>query len=247
MHYNIEMNDHLRGEDVGSVLQGLLSLAAAGSMMLSVSLDAAAPQHDAEGTLFLINRQWRVSRYYVPDAMREAEVKGQVRTLRQEAAAALEEMYAACQEEDGLQLTSISGYRSYGKQSTIYQNKLERVNGSRTRADQYVARPGASEHQLGLAMDVGQKGKSNLSAAFAKTGGGKWIRENCWRFGFILRYDEGWEDVTGYNYEPWHIRYVGKETAKAIHENEMPLENYLLLLRQERLMDMVGGSWEVQP
>lgn len=236
----------MRGECVSSILQGLISLAAAGTMMLSAPLDAAAPQNDIDGTLFLINRQWRVNRYYVPDAMREAEVKGQVRTLQQEAAAALEEMYAACKEDGGLTLTSISGYRSYGKQSTIYQNKLERVNGSKAKADQYVARPGASEHQLGLAMDVGQQGKSNLSAAFATTGGGKWIRENCWKYGFILRYDEGWEDVTGYQYEPWHIRYVGKDAARAIHENEMPLENYLLLLRQERLMDMVAGSWEVQ-
>lgn len=236
----------MRGECVNSILQGLISLAAAGTMMLSAPLDAAAPQNDIDGTLFLINRQWRANRYYVPDVMREAEVKGQVRILRQEAAAALEEMYAACKEEGGLTLTSISGYRSYGKQSTIYQNKLERVNGSKAKADQYVARPGASEHQLGLAMDVGQQGKSNLSAAFATTGGGKWIRENCWKYGFILRYDEGWEDVTGYQYEPWHIRYVGKDAARAIHENEMPLENYLLLLRQERLMDMVAGSWEVQ-
>lgn len=230
-----------------SILQGLLSLAAAGTMMLSAPLDAAAPQNDIDGTLFLVNRQWRVSKYYVPDAMREAEVKGQVRTLRQEAAAALEEMYAACQAEGGLTLTSISGYRSYSKQSTIYSNKLERVGGSKAKADEYVARPGTSEHQLGLAMDVGQKGKSNLSAAFAKTGGGKWIRENCWKYGFILRYDEGWEDVTGYQYEPWHIRYVGKEAAKAIHENEMPLEDYLLLLRESSMLEMISGRWEVQP
>lgn len=222
-----------------SFLQGLLSLAAAGTVLLSAPLDAAAPQNDIDGTLFLVNRQWRVNRYYVPDAMREAEVKGQVRTLRQDAAAALEEMYAACLEEGGLTLTSISGYRSYSKQSTIYSNKLERVGGSKAKADEYVARPGASEHQLGLAMDVGQQGKSNLSAAFAKTGGGKWIRENCWKYGFILRYDDGWEDVTGYKYEPWHVRYVGKEAARAIHENEMPLESYLLLLREERMTRML--------
>lgn len=230
-----------------SFLQALLSLAAAGTMMFSAPLDAAAPQNDIDGTLFLVNRQWRVNRYYVPDALREAQVPGQVRSLRQEAAAALEEMYAACLEEGGLTLTSISGYRSYGKQSTIYSNKLERVGGSKAKADEYVARPGASEHQLGLAMDVGQKGKSNLTAAFAKTGGGKWIRENCWKYGFILRYNDGWEDVTGYKYEPWHVRYVGKEAAQAIHDNEMPLESYLLLLREERMTRMLSGKWEVQP
>lgn len=230
-----------------SLLQGILSLAAAGTMMFSAPLDAVAPHNDINGTLFLVNRQWRVNRYYVPDAMREAEVLGQVRSLRQEAAAALEEMYAACLAESELTLTSISGYRSYSKQSTIYSNKLERVGGSRAKADEYVARPGASEHQLGLAMDVGQKGKSNLNTAFAKTGGGKWIRENCWKYGFILRYDDGWEDITGYKYEPWHVRYVGKEAALAIHENEMPLESYLLLLREDRMTKMLANRWEVQP
>lgn len=242
----MKCNDFLWGEQVSSILQGLLSLAAAGTMMLSAPLDKAAPQNDIDGTLFLANREWRMSRYYVPEGMRQAEVTGQVRTMRQEAASALEEMYAACLEESGITLTSVSGYRSYSKQSTIYQNKLERVGGSKAKADAYVARPGASEHQLGMAMDVGQKGSSNLTAAFANTGGGKWIRENCWRFGFILRYDEGWEEVTGYSYEPWHIRYVGKEVAAAIHEDEMPLETYLLLLRQETLLTMVAGDTEEQ-
>ena len=114
--------------------------------------------------------------------------------------------------------------------------------GSKAKADEYVARPGASEHQLGLAMDVGQKSKVNLTASFGSTKGGKWVRENCWRFGFILRYDEGWEDVTGYNFEPWHVRYVGLEAAAELHENPMPFETYLLGLREERLNAMMQGA-----
>jgi D-alanyl-D-alanine carboxypeptidase len=88
-------------------------------------------------------------------------------------------------------------------------------------------------------MDVGQKGRSKdtLGASFALTEGGIWLRENCWRFGFILRYDEGWEETTGCSYEPWHIRYVGLRHARAIHENPMPLEDYLQLLRTRRLTD----------
>ena len=62
------------------------------------------------------------------------------------------------------------------------------------------------------------------------------------RFGFILRYDEGWEDVTGYNFEPWHVRYVGLEAAEALHENPMPFETYLLGLREERLYAMIQGA-----
>ena len=226
---------------MGSLVNTLISLAAAGTMLLSAPLDQAAPQHDVEGTLFLVNRQWRVSQYYVPEHIRQAQVTGQVRTMREEAAAALEEMYAACTEEAGVTLTSVSGYRSYSKQNTIYQNKVRSV-GSKAKADEYVARPGASEHQLGLAMDVGQKSKVNLTASFGSTKGGKWVRENCWRFGFILRYDEGWEEVTGYQFEPWHVRYVGLETAQALHDNPMPFETYLLGLREERLLSMMGAE-----
>lgn len=227
---------------MGSILTSLLSLAAAGTMMISAPLDAAAPQHDIDGNLFLVNRQWRVSKNYIPDRMRQAEVQGQIRTMREDAAAALEEMYAACKAENSkITLTSVSGYRSYAKQSNLYNAKVKKT-GSKTKADEYVARPGASEHHLGLAMDVGQKGKVNLSEAFAKYGGGKWIRENCWKYGFILRYDEGWEDVTGYEYEPWHVRYVGKEMAAAIHEKNIPMESFMLLLREETLFDIVNGN-----
>ena len=81
---------------MGSLVNTLISLAAAGTMMLSAPLNQAAPQHDVEGTLFLVNRQWRVNQYYVPEHMRQAEVTGQVRTMREEAAAALEAMYDAC-------------------------------------------------------------------------------------------------------------------------------------------------------
>ena len=225
---------------MGSILTTLLSLAAAGTMMVSAPIDAAAPQHDIDGNLFLINRQWRVHKQFVPENMREANVPGQVRRLREDAAAALEEMYAACKAENSkITLTSVSGYRSYSKQSNIYNNKLERV-GSKSKADEYVARPGASEHQMGLAMDVSQDSDMvNLTSAFGRTRGGLWIRENCWRFGFVLRYDEGWEDVTGYEYEPWHVRYVGKEYAARLHESPMPLETFLLLHRTETMLDLL--------
>ena len=221
-----------------TLIQELLSLVAAGVMMVSTPLETAAPQNDVDGLLFLANRQWKVSKTYKPE-LRQAEVPGQVRNMRPDAAAALEEMFAACKEDIGVTLMSISGFRSYEKQSTLYSNKLKSVGGSKARADQYVARPGASEHQLGLAMDVGQSGKTHLTAGFGSTEGGKWIREHCWEYGFILRYEEEWEDITGYKYEPWHVRYVGKENAAKIYENLMPLESFLILLRTETLLDIV--------
>lgn len=221
---------------MANLLQELLSLAAAGVMLVSTPLDTAAPHNDADGLLFLTNREWRIGKTYRPE-LRTADVPGQL-SMRPDAAAALEEMFAACKEDIGVTLKAVSGFRSYEKQSTLYSNKLKKVNGSQKRADEYVARPGASEHQLGMAMDLGQTNNTSLTASFGSTKGGQWIREHCWEYGFILRYDEPWEDVTGYKYEPWHVRYVGKENAAKIYEDLMPLETYLIMLRSQSLLDL---------
>ena len=221
------------------LLGKLASILAAGSMILSGALDEAAPQHDADGLLFLVNRQYRISDAFTPDDLTEAQVPGQVREMRAEAAAALEEMYAACLEETGCQLISVSGYRSYSKQEKLYRAKLQRVNGKKELAEEYVAPPGASEHHLGLAMDIGQQSKPTLNEKFAETEGGIWARENCWRFGFILRYGEEWEDITGYKYEPWHFRYVGKDLAKEIHDAGVPFETWLTEDRVRVLQELL--------
>ena len=221
------------------LLGKLASILAAGSMILSGALDEAAPQHDADGLLFLVNRQYRISDAFMPDDLTEAQVPGQVREMRAEAAAALEEMYAACLEETGCQLISVSGYRSYSKQEKLYKAKLQRVNGKKELAEEYVAPPGASEHHLGLAMDIGQQSKPTLNEKFAETEGGIWARENCWRFGFILRYGEEWEDITGYKYEPWHFRYVGKDLAKEIHDAGVPFETWLTEYRVRVLQELL--------
>ena len=223
-------------------LSRLLSLLAAGSMMVSNSLNTLAPQHDADGLLFLVNRQYTVSEAYTPANLEISDVPGQVRRMRPAAAAALREMFLACKEETGLQLLSISGFRSYAKQEGIYKRKLRSVKKNVAKAQEYVAPPGASEHQTGLAMDVGQKNKIHLEVTFGDTEGGKWCRENCWRFGFILRYDAPWEDITGYKYEPWHFRYVGKEYAKEIHEADIPLETWLISHRVEVLRSLLSAE-----
>ena len=226
---------------MAGLLEQLMALAAAGTMMLSTSLDAAAPQNDIDGLLFLQNRQWRAGSAYIPQ-VREAQIKGRVREMRDDAATALEQMAADCKAETGEIIVSVSGYRSYQTQATIYQRKKKSVG--EKRADEYVARAGASEHQLGLAMDLGWADYEGCSEKFPRSKAGKWTTENCWKYGFILRYQAGWEDVTGYKQEEWHFRYVGKEHAKSIYENQMPLENYLLLVRQDALMDIVLGVME---
>ncbi len=222
------------------LLKELASVLAAGVMVVSGALKEAAPQHNADGLLFLVNRQFMISDAFEPADLREAQVPGQVRQMRDEAATALEEMYAACLEETGKQLISVSGYRSYAKQNALYKAKLQRVGGKVEKAQEYVAPPGASEHHLGLAMDVGQQSKPNLSEKFAETEGGIWTRENCWRFGFILRYGEEWEAITGYKYEPWHFRYVGKELAKEIHDANVPFETWMTGYRVRVLQGILG-------
>lgn len=182
------------------------------------------PDKDVGNTFFLVNRQHAIHEKYIP-AYRKVKVTGMSQAMREDAAGALEEMFAAAKEEDNISLSSVSGYRSYSKQSTIYARKKQ-TTGSTAKADRLVALPGTSEHQLALAMDIAQKGSSQLNAGFGKTEGGKWVSQNAHRFGFIVRYMEEWEDITGYAYEPWHVRYVGKEHAQALYEQNIPMEIY---------------------
>jgi LAS superfamily LD-carboxypeptidase LdcB len=96
-------------------------------------------------------------------------------------------------------------------------------------------------------MDVGMRSLSsdkNLSGAFGDSRGGIWLRDNCWRFGFVIRYQEGWEEITGYSPEPWHIRYVGLEAAEKLHENNMPLEEFLLLERTAVMLELLSQNQE---
>ena len=203
----------------------MLSIVLTGAALLSGSKNAALPEKDIGGTIFLVNRQHVISEQYVPEPLRKTQVHGMSQSMREDAATALEELFQAAQ-SDGIKLSSVSGYRSYSKQSLIYSRKVGRT-GSEAEADKLVARPGASEHQLGLAMDLATRNSSTLSEKFGSTPEGQWVYANCQRFGFIVRYLKGYEDVTGYSFEPWHIRYVGPEHAEAIAASGLPFETYL--------------------
>lgn len=121
--------------------------------------------------------------------------------------------------KDGITLWMKSGYRSYNDQKYIYNNYVARDG--QAEADTYSARPGHSEHQTGLAYDL-----NSTSNDFAGTPEAKWIEENCYKYGFILRYPKGKEHITGYIYEPWHVRYVGIDKAKEIYESGLCLEEF---------------------
>lgn len=207
----------------------LLSLLISLVSALSLSLDTLGQATSLGGYLALVNRDYVLAADYEPDDLVRPNVKatnGSAILMRSEAAAALEELFAAAKDEAGLTLYAASGYRSYGTQSAIFERKIKNT-GSREKAQRLVAPPGASEHQLGLAMDLATRDSSTLSERFASTAEGQWVYANCQRFGFIVRYLKGYEDVTGYSYEPWHIRYVGQENAEAIAASGLPLETYL--------------------
>ena len=206
------------------MLEKVISVLALSATLLDGSLDAAMPDKNIDGRIFLINRQHSIGRRYVPDDLRTVVAHGVSQTMREDAATALEQLFEAAKEA-GVPLSTVSGFRSYSKQSTIYNRKVNSVGVKA--ADRVSARPGTSEHQLGLAMDVAKKGTSSLTKAFGKTEQGQWVCENAHKFGFIVRYLEGYEDVTGYSYEPWHIRYVGVEYATAIYQSGLPMELYM--------------------
>ncbi|MBS4538363.1 M15 family metallopeptidase [Clostridium sp. D2Q-11] len=147
-----------------------------------------------------------------------------VRFMREEAGLALREMFAAG-EEAGFIYYGRSGYRSYQIQQILFNNYAE-AHGEEA-ANKFSARPGQSEHQTGLVMDItSEVANFDLTEEFGETEDGKWLQENAHRFGFILRYPKGKEDITGYQYEPWHYRYVGKEMAKEVYELDVTLEEY---------------------
>lgn len=121
----------------------------------------------------------------------------------------------------GLSLWIASGYRSYWTQNTLYNNYV--ASDGKEEADTYSARPGYSEHQTGLAFDL-----NSVEDSFANTDEGKWVKDNCYRYGLIIRYPKGKESITGYIYEPWHLRYVGVDLATKLYNDGdwITLEEY---------------------
>lgn len=137
--------------------------------------------------------------------------------LRQAASDAVVAMFAAFTAETGLQMQSQSAYRSYSTQVAVYQGWVDSLG--QAGADATSARPGFSEHQTGLAVDVSAlPADCTLDACFADTPQGQWLAANGWRFGFILRYPADKTAITGYEFEPWHMRFVGVELATRMHE-----------------------------
>lgn len=163
--------------------------------------------------VLLANKQHPLPATYAPGEVKEA--RSAFEAMRAEALKA------------GIDLTAFSTYRDYARQKELYAGYV--AKDGQEAADRYSARPGFSEHQTGLAFDIGESGQEQhwASSSFGATKGGKWLMENAHNYGFILRYPKGAEHITGYMHESWHYRYVGKKVATNIHSKGITLEEYL--------------------
>jgi D-alanyl-D-alanine carboxypeptidase len=173
----------------------------------------------ASSLTVVVNKKHKLPSNYIPTL---TSVSGG--NLRPEAASALTSMLTDAQNAS-IPMKVISSYRSYATQQNTYQNWVNKDG--QALADTYSARPGHSEHQTGLAVDVGMPdGSCDLEICFGNTNQGKWLAANAQNYGFIVRYPNGKDSITGYQYEPWHLRYLGTDVAKAVVASGQTLDQY---------------------
>ena len=209
--------------------------------MNSINVDKTSVPIDTipSSTTVLVNKKYLLPSTYIPSDLVYPNIgfsfyrMDEKKQMRKEAADALEKMFDTAKQE-GVVLYGVSGYRSYKRQCQIYNRNV--LSRGTKQTDSVSARPGSSEHQTGLSIDISAKSVGCLlEQSLGKTTEGKWIEKNCYKFGYIIRYPKGKENLTGYSYEPWHIRYVGKAVAKYLHDNKLCLEEYFGL--DEKYLD----------
>ena len=179
---------------------------------------------NTDDVLILVNKYNYLSKDYTPSDLESIDSKynkGANNKLRHVAKESFEAMCDAAL-KDGIKIYSGSAFRSYSYQANLY-NKYVNIDGKK-KADTYAARAGHSEHQTGLALDI-----MNAKYQFLSSGDEEhiWLLHNSYKYGFILRYPKDKEDITGYMFEEWHFRYVGKEVAKTIHDEDITFDEYM--------------------
>ncbi len=202
--------------------------------------DMAIPVDRQSPYLLLANKQHPLGETYAPEALAvipaELTLNGKLVEMEGAAARAAEALVRDLQENGYTDIVVTSGYRTYAYQQSLFhtymgneQDKHPDWTESECESEvlTYSARPGTSEHQTGLCMDLISTENVVLDETFADNPAYAYLLENAYKFGFILRYLKGKEEVTGYTYEPWHYRFVGEEEARLIHEAGVTLEEYV--------------------
>lgn len=183
------------------------------------------PSKLLNSNLILVNKYNYLTEDYIPENLEEISIE-YARSGMQLVSEAKETFETLSQEakKDGMTIIAMSSYRSYDYQVNLYNNYVK--SDGKDAADTYSARPGFSEHQTGLAVDIYNKELPYTS--FEETKEFEWMQKNAYKYGFILRFPKDKVNITGYQYEAWHYRYVGKKAAKYIHDHNITLEEYYI-------------------
>jgi len=200
---------------------------------------------EVEDNLLLVNRNNPLAKDYVPQQLTDVKTSKAKLSYRmkidRETMDKLNELLEAAHNEGIKGFVISSVYRPFAKQTELYNNRVALLSKSLSRsaaleeAAKVVAIPGTSEHQTGMAVDISNENVS-LVGAFGNTVQGKWLEENSWKYGFIVRYQADKSDITGIIYEPWHIRYVGKGHAEVMKSRNLCLEEYIQYLKENRMV-----------
>lgn len=192
------------------------------------------PQIDSEDPyLLLVNKTHPLEKTYEPQGLKSiryfaSDRDASTRYMVEEAADQFHLLVEAALAQ-GHEIVMTTAYRSYGFQTILWDNYVARHG--EEKANTFSARPGESEHQSGLCTDVSSPSVGyQLTTEYGESPEGSWLAQNAHEYGFIIRYPKGKEDITGYQYEPWHIRYVGKEAASYMYQKQITLEEYLGIL-----------------
>lgn len=194
---------------------------------------SANPTDEAASLWVVVNKGRALPSTYVPAGLVVPNVPLRLSntslemTVRTDTARALEALFAGAKTA-GLNLQLASGYRSYNEQVSVYAGYVK--TSGQTAADTYSARPGHSEHQTGLAADLEPTSRNcELDQCFGDTPEGKWLALNTYKYGFVIRYQKTTQNLTGYEYEPWHVRYVGIDLAAQLNKTDQTLEQFFSL------------------
>ncbi|MGJ7922364.1 D-alanyl-D-alanine carboxypeptidase family protein [Neobacillus sp. LXY-4] len=192
--------------------------------------DGIAVVAQPESIPVLVNKHFKLPDGYAPKDLVTTTIPfvssatAEKRKLRSEAAAAIAQLFAGAKAQ-GVNLLGVSGYRSHATQVSLFNYYVSKDGYEKART--YSALPGTSEHETGLAIDVtGGDGRCAAQDCFGGTAEANWLQAHAEEFGFIIRYPNGKEAITGYKYEPWHLRYVGKSIAADIMGRSITLEEY---------------------
>ena len=193
--------------------------------------DIKPVKRSGDDLLVLVNKEYSLGLEYAPSDLVSAANsgirKGQQHLLRNIVIDDLAELVNAAK-NDGIDLSIRSGYRSYQTQVSTYQYWLRHNKNVVDDADKISARAGHSQHQLGTAVDFSTSEiQDGIGGRFQNTKAAKWLAENAWKYGFVISFPKGYESITGYNYESWHYRYIGKANAQEMINSGEILETYL--------------------